>query len=135
MMSVKSWNYASKVLAVVLMIALAFTFASCGKKTLETYVNDNDEVKQEIENVGKGTGLDLTIKDNTVTYTYKYDVTYKDDQVKVMKESLKTAIQNSESTFQSIISQLEKETEIDGISVVVEYINGDDSVIYSQEFK
>ncbi len=134
-MSVKSWNYASKVLAVVLMIALAFTFASCGKKTLETYVNDNDEVKQEIENVGKGTGLDLTIKDNTVTYTYKYDVTYKDDQVKVMKESLKTAIQNSESTFQSIISQLEKETEIDGISVVVEYINGDDSVIYSQEFK
>lgn len=134
-MSVKSRNYASKVLAIVLMIALAFTFASCGKKTLETYVNDNDKVKQEIENVGKGTGLDLTIKDNTVTYTYKYDVTYKDDQVKVMKESLKTAIKSSESTFQSIISQLEKETEIDGISVVIEYINGDDSVIYSQEFK
>lgn len=134
-MSVKSKNYASKVLAIVLMIALAFTFASCGKKTLETYVNENDEVKQEIENVGSGTGLDLTIKDNTVTYTYKYDVTYKDDQIKVMKESLEKAITRSESTFQSIISQLEKETEIDGISVVIEYINGDGSTIYSQEFK
>lgn len=135
MMSVKSKNYASKVLAIVLMIALVFTFASCGKKTLETYVNENDEVKQEIENVGSGTGLDLTIKDNTVTYTYKYDVTYKDDQIKVMKESLEKAITRSESTFQSIISQLEKETEIDGISVVIEYINGDGSTIYSQEFK
>lgn len=134
-MSVKSKNYASKVLAIVLMIALVFTFASCGKKTLETYVNENDEVKQEIENVGSGTGLDLTIKDNTVTYTYKYDVTYKDDQIKVMKESLEKAITRSESTFQSIISQLEKETEIDGISVVIEYINGDGSTIYSQEFK
>lgn len=41
----------------------------------------------------------------------------------------------AEGQFTNIVTQLEKETEIDGISVVVKYMNGDDKEIYSKEFK
>ena len=38
------------------------------------------------------------------------------------------------STFENIGTTLEEETEIDGITVRVTYLNGDGSEIYSQDF-
>ena len=90
---------------------------------------------QQIESIGAGTGLEVDIKDNVVTYTYKYKQTFTDDQLKVVKTSLEQAMSKAEGQFTNIVTQLEKETEIDGISVVVKYMNGDDKEIYSKEFK
>ena len=66
MMNTKTKNYTMKLFALILVIAVAFSFASCGDKTLEKYVNDHKETKQEIESVGKGTGLSVKIEGNVV---------------------------------------------------------------------
>ncbi len=134
-MNVKTRNNVGRGLLLSLVLILMLTFASCGTKTLEKYVNDNAELKQQIESIGAGTGLEVDIKDNVVTYTYKYKETFTDDQLKVVKTSLEQAMSKAEGQFTNIVTQLEKETEIDGISVVVKYMNGDDKEIYSKEFK
>lgn len=135
-MNAKTRNYAAKLFVLVLVLAVSISFASCGgPKTLEEYVNSNQETKQEIESAGNGTGLEVSIKGNVVNYTYKYTTTYTDDQVEILKKSLESAMKKSEATFSNIATQLEKETEIDGISIVVEYFNGDGKTIYSHEFK
>ena len=134
-MNVKTRNNVGRGLLLSLVLILMLTFASCGTKTLEKYVNDNAELKQQIESIGAGTGLEVDIKDNVVTYTYKYKQTFTDDQLKVVKTSLEEAMSKAEGQFTNIVTQLEKETEIDGISVVVKYMNGDDKEIYSKEFK
>ncbi len=134
-MNVKTRNNVGRGLLLSLVLILMLTFASCGTKTLEKYVNDNAELKQQIESIGAGTGLEVDIKDNVVTYTYKYKQTFTDDQLKVVKTSLEQAMSKAEGQFTNIVTQLEKETEIDGISVVVKYMNGDDKEIYSKEFK
>ena len=71
-MNVKTRNNVGRGLLLSLVLILMLTFASCGTKTLEKYVNDNAELKQQIESIGAGTGLEVDIKDNVVTYTYKY---------------------------------------------------------------
>ena len=134
-MNVKTRNNVGRGLLLSLVLILMLTFASCGTKTLEKYVNDNAELKQQIESIGAGTGLEVDIKDNVVTYTYKYKQTFTDDRLKVVKTSLEQAMSKAEGQFTNIVTQLEKETEIDGISVVVKYMNGDDKEIYSKEFK
>ncbi len=133
-MNTKTKNYTMKLFALILVIAVAFSFASCGDKTLEKYVNDHKETKQEIESVGKGTGLSVKIEGNVVKYTYKYDTTYKKDQMDLLKKSLEKAMEGSKESFGNVIKQLEEETKIEGISIVVEYLNSDDSKIFSYEF-
>ena len=114
------------VLAVVMIMAMSLAMASCGEKedpTLESYIASDEEAKAEIEEMAEANDLAISIVGNELTYTYKYDETFDEDIAEMMN-----------STFSGIAADLEEETGISGITVVVIYQNGDGSELYSETF-
>lgn len=125
------------VLAMMMIVAMSFAMASCGDKedpTLETYIASDEEAKAEIEDMAEANGLDISIVGNELTYTYKYDQTFDEDTAAMISEQLESAMSSMDSTFSGIAADLEEQTEISGITVVVVYQNGDGSELYSQTY-
>lgn len=139
MMISKSENKSmvKKLLALLLCCVLVvMTMTSCGSpSTLEEYVADNAEVADQIDSVAASSGMEIEIKDNTLTYIYKYDTIYTAEQVDYMKGIMDKALDNMSSTFESLGTQLEDETGIDGIVIKVLYQNGDGSAILEKDFE
>lgn len=139
MMISKSENKSmvKKLLALLLCCVLVvMTMTSCGSpSTLEEYIAENPEAEEGIDSVAASSGMEIEIKDNTLTYIYKYDTTYTAEQVDYMKGIMDKALDNMSSTFESLGTQLEDETGIDGIVIKVLYQNGDDSTILEKDFE
>lgn len=139
MMMTKKENYsAAKKLLMLLLccVLVVMTMTSCGSpSTLEEYIADNPDAETSIDSIADSAGMEIDITDNTITYTYKYETTYSDNQVDYMKGAMDSALDNMSSTFESLCTQLEDETGLSDISIKVVYQNGDDSVITEKEFK
>lgn len=127
-------NMMKKGLALAMVAVLALTLAGCGSKTLESVIEEDSTVKSQIEAMSTQ-GLDVSVEGNAVVYTYQYDNTFDKEVVEAMKPEIEKAMSSTDSIFESMITTLESETEIDGISVKVVYNNGDGSTIYEKEFK
>ena len=120
----------------VCCVLVVMTMTSCGSpSTLEEYVADNSAAEESIESIASASGMEIEIKENTLTYIYKYTTTYTDEQVEYMKSAMDSALDNMSSTFESLGTQLEDETGISGIIIKVIYQNGDGSEILEKEFK
>ena len=125
------------VLAMVMILSMSFAMASCGEKedpTLESYIASDEEAKAEIEEMAEANDLAISIVGNELTYTYKYDQTFDEDTAAMISEQLESAMSSMDSTFSGIAADLEEQTEISGITVVVVYQNGDGSELYSQTY-
>lgn len=118
----------------VLVLALVCNISSCGTKTLEEMVNDDKEVKQQIESMAVG-GLEVAISENTVIYTYTYDQTFDKASLEAIKPEIKKIMSSTDKIFNSLIDQLEEETGIEEVSIKVSYINGDGNPIFEKEYK
>lgn len=125
------------VLAMVMILSMSFAMASCGEKedpTLESYIASDEEAKAEIEEMAEANDLAISIVGNELTYTYKYDETFDADLAEMLAGELESAMGSMNSTFSGIAADLEEETGISGITVVVIYQNGDGSELYSETF-
>lgn len=125
------------VLAMVMILSMSFAMASCGEKedpTLESYIASDEEAKAEIEEMAEANDLAISIVGNELTYTYKYDETFDADLAEMLAGELENAMGSMNSTFSGIAADLEEETGISGITVVVIYQNGDGSELYSETF-
>ncbi|MBF1152074.1 MAG: DUF4854 domain-containing protein, partial [[Eubacterium] sulci] len=103
-------------------------------KTLEEYVKNDSKLDSEIKNVAQQNGLEITVKDNTLTYIYKYQEKMTDDQIKQMATQLDTALESAKATFQNLAAEMETKTKIKGITVAVEYQDASGKVITKKEF-
>ena len=130
------------------IIALIITFAmvmslfitSCGSKepeTIESFVNSNKEAADQIKEAAENSGLDVTITGNDVIYTYDLknfegmtDELAKSD---VLKESLASALSANASSFTELCGQLEEESKIEGIQIIVTYTY-DGETLVTQKF-
>ena len=121
-------------LMVAVMAISALALAACGNKTLEEYVKKDSKLQSEIDQIAKTQGLEITIKENTLTYVYKYKQNLTDDQIKMMSKQLEVALENAKATFQNLAAQLETKTKIKGIKVAVEYQDASGKVIYKGEY-
>ena len=139
MMMTKSENKSmmKKLLGLILCcVMVVMTMTSCGSpSTLEEYIAENPEAEEGIDSVAASSGMEIEIKDNTLTYIYKYDTTYTAEYVDYMKGIMDSALDNMSSTFESLGTQLEDETGIDGIVIKVLYQNGDGSAILEKDFE
>ena len=125
------------VLTMVMIVAMSLAMASCGEKedpTLESYIASDEEAKAEIEEMAEANDLAISIVGNELTYTYKYDQTFDEDTAAMISEQLESAMSSMDSTFSGIAADLEEQTEISGITVVVVYQNGDGSELYSETY-
>lgn len=129
----------SLVMSLVLILTTAFCLTACGggTKTLESYVNDNDSIKKQIESASQSDStmeMSIDIKDNDLIYVYKYKQTFEADVVAQMKTQFESYASSFESTFTNIAKSLEDETKISGITVQIVYQNGDGSEIFKQSY-
>lgn len=121
-------------LMVAVMTISALALAACGSKTLEEYVKSDSKLDSEIKNVAQQNGLEITVKDNTLTYIYKYQEKMTDDQIKQMATQIDTALESAKATFQNLAAEMETKTKIKGITVAVEYQDASGKVITKKEF-
>lgn len=111
---------------------------SGGKKTLETVVANDSELREGIEEAAaKEAGLEIKVEGNDLIYIYDLlaiagtdEATLKSD---LMKTTLSAALDEQKSVFGDICKTLESESGISGIQVIVTYTVGGD-VVVSQTF-
>lgn len=123
----KKRSLKATVCAAILVLGLAIT--ACGKVTLEDYVN-SDEFQTELSDMktqfeGQGMAIDIQASENTLTYLYTIEGAESNDETKATAETLLDALDTS---MKEVASQLEEETKIDDIVVVVKWLaeNGDE---------
>lgn len=117
-----------------LIMAMAVMLSGCGEpETLEEYVNNDSEAKQQIESMSSS-GMDIDITDNTLTYTYTYDQTFDDATIQLMKPEMESAMSSMSSTFEGVADSLEEGSGIENITVKVIYKDAAGTEIYSSEY-
>lgn len=122
---------------IAMMLAMTIMFSGCGSQpsTLEEYIDSNEDAKATLESMSSGSkGLDVTVDDNTIIYTYTYSDTLDSSVIDAIADELEKTIDKSSSTFTTLADTMEEETKIEGISVKVVYLNGDGSEIFSKEY-
>ncbi len=130
----KKRSLKATVCAAILVLGLAIT--ACGKVTLEDYVN-SDEFQTELSDMkaqfeGQGMAIDIQASENTLTYLYTIEGAEANDEMKAAAEALNDQL---DSSMKEVAAQLEEETKIDDIVVVVKWLaeNGDE--LASREYK
>lgn len=106
--------------------------------SVEDYVS-SDEVQavlSEVEGTLSGTGMGIAIKadGDKMIYSYKYDSIKKADLTDEQIAALETSVEAESDTFQDTADELKKLVDADSPSVVLEYVDANNEVIYSKEF-
>lgn len=119
-----------------LTLVMAMILSACGSKepdTLENFINNDEEAKASIEEQAATSGLDVKIEGNVVTYTYDIkDVEGMTEEMansEIMIESLESALNSSSDQFVNLCKQLEDESKIEGISLVVTYTYNGETLV------
>ena len=131
-------KFASKLLVLVMVLTMGLGMVACGSKGYDTvadYIN-SDTVQKELETAkeaieGSGMNLTITADGNKLVYTYKYDDVEKMDG---MAEQLESAMSAQDSTFQNVADEMAKVVSASPVSVVIEYVDCNDEMIYSKEY-
>ena len=136
----------SKIFAVLLSLVMVMpatallTSCSSDPATLEDYIADHPEEQKAMDDAvasyeQDGMSVDVQIKGNEIIYSFKYDETFDEDTVEQLKSYFEGAMGGVSAVFEGIAKSCEEQTEIEGITVQVLYLNGDDSEIFSQTFE
>ena len=123
-----------RIAAVLIMLCAAvMVFTSCGSpKTLEDYVNKHSDVKKELEQIASSSGMEITVKDNTVTYKYALTTSVPDDNVSIYRSSYEKSFSSYRSQFAGYVKQVEDESGIDGVDFKILVTDKDGKELYSQ---
>ena len=117
------------------VMLLSVMASACSKKpqTLEEYIKNDSESMEQVQNAADSAGLNVEFKENDVIYTYDLSTIdgVTEDIVKsdVMKEQLSSALDSTADTFSGLCKQLEEQSKIEGIKIVVEYKYGDEIIV------
>lgn len=119
-------------LAFVMSFSLLATACS-SPKTIEEYIAKDKEAAEQVQKAADTAGLTVDFSGNDVVYTYDLasidNVT--EDVIKsdMMKEQLASALDSTTDTFVGLCKQLEEESKISGIQIVVNYTYGDEVIV------
>ena len=124
-------------LSFVMMMSVMASACSSTPKTIEEYINNDKDAMAEVQKAADASGLTVDFKGNDVIYTYDLSgidgVTEENIKSDVMVENLSNALAGQGETFASLCKQLEEESKIEGVQIVVNYTYGDE-VIVSKTF-
>ena len=118
----------------MLVLALVCNISSCGSKTLEDIVKEDENVNEQIESMAVG-GRDAAINGNQVIYTYTYDQTFDEDSLKAIKPEIEKIMSSTDKIYESMIKQIKEATDLEEVTIKVVYNNGDGNPIYENEYK
>ncbi|MBR6800021.1 MAG: DUF4854 domain-containing protein, partial [Firmicutes bacterium] len=76
----------------------------------------------------------VTIEDNTLTYSYKYEQKFDNTTIEIMNSNLEDAITSKDSSYEAAKNSLVEQTGIEDITVKIIYTDGNDTVLYEKEY-
>jgi uncharacterized phage infection (PIP) family protein YhgE len=121
-----------------MLLAFVMTFSlmatACGSpKTIEEYINKDKDAAEQVQKAADTAGLTVNFKENDVVYTYDLssinNVTEEVIKSDMMKEELASALDSTSDKFVGLCKQLEEESKISGIQIVVNYTYGDEVIV------
>ena len=120
-------------LSLVMSLSLIATSCNSSPKTLEEYINKDKEAAEQVQKAADTSGLTVSFSGNDVVYTYdlsKIDgVTEEVVKSDMMIDQLTSALQSTSDTFVGLCKQLEEESKIQGIHIVVNYTYKDEVLV------
>lgn len=120
-------------LSFVMMMSVMASGCSNSPKTLEEYIQNNKEAAEEVQSAADTAGLALSFSGNDVIYSYDLstldNVTEEVAKSDMMVEQLGSALDGTSETFVGLCKQLEEESKIEGIQIVVNYTYGDEVLV------
>ena len=125
----------------VMSVTVALTSCSSGPATLEDYIADHPEEREALEESKssyasmEGINFDIQVKDNTIIYLFEMENTVNQSIASEMKTAFENLMENSKTMIKAQLVHLEDQTEIDGITLQMLFLNGDDSEIYNETFE
>jgi hypothetical protein len=122
-------------LLMVFVMMMSVFAASCSKtpKTIEEYINNDKEAMAEVQDAADTSGLQVSFAENDVIYSF--DLANVDGATEeviksdVMIEQLNSALDSTGDTFVGLCKQLEEESKIEGIHIVINYTFGDEVLV------
>lgn len=133
-----------KKIAKLFICLLSVSFlAGCGvSKFDDVKSSSNDQLQKFVEQnkssiAALSTDMmtaELVARDNLLVYKYTYTETYSSEMLETMKKYFDASFEEQGDTFKKSLNQIR--TEIPTLeALVVEYYNGDNTLIYSMDFK
>ncbi len=123
-------------ISLVMMLSV-FTTACGGPKTIEEYVKNDKDAQEQLDKVAESQGLAVDITGNDVVYTYDISsidgVTEEIGTSDLMKDQLASALDNVSDQFVGLCKQLEEESKITGVQIIINYTYGD-TVLVTKTF-
>lgn len=121
-------------LLLTIVMSLSVFATSCSKpKTIEEYVAKDKEASEQVQKAADTAGLTVSFEENDVVYTYDLasieNVNEEVIKSDMMKEQLSSALDSTTDTFVGLCKQLEEESKIEGVQIVVNYTYGDEIII------
>ena len=123
-------------IAMILAFLMSFSLmaTACGSpKTIEEYIEKDKEAAEQVQKAADTAGLTVDFSGNDVVYTYDLasidNVTEEVIKSDMMKEQLSSALDSTTDTFVGLCKQLEEESKIEGIQIVVNYTYGDEVIV------
>jgi predicted RND superfamily exporter protein len=121
-------------LLLTIVMSLSVFATSCSKpKTIEEYVAKDKEASEQVQKAADTAGLTVSFEENDVVYTYDLasieNVNEEVIKSDMMKEQLASALDSTTDTFVGLCKQLEEESKIEGVQIVVNYTYGDEIII------
>ena len=123
-------------IAMLLAFVMSFSLmaTACGSpKTIEEYIEKDKEAAEQVQKAADTAGLTVDFSGNDAVYTYDLasidNVTEEVIKSDMMKEQLSSALDSTTDTFVGLCKQLEEESKIEGIQIVVNYTYGDEVIV------
>ena len=118
----------------ILLTASLMLLAGCGNshQYLESYVDSSEEYMQEINEMAKTNDIDVDIKGNDMTLTYDFGK-MDDSDLKLYSELVDQYGKDLGKDMIEIVSQIESESHIEGVTVKVVF-KANDEVIWENEY-
>lgn len=130
------------IMTAFMMILTTVAFTGCGSeelKTLEDYLANNEEARQEVEKaVKEQSGDDMTVDvaydGNNVIITSTLKTTYDEETLDAVSKAFDEAGDEFAKTIKESISQIEESTGITGVTMDVIIKNGDGKEIWKDHY-
>lgn len=123
----------SLIISFVMMMSVFATGCSSAPKTIEEYINSDSDAQAEVQEAADSAGLAVEFSGNDIIYTFDIStidgVTEEVGKSDIMVEQLTSALESQGDTFVGLVGQLEEESKIEGVQIVVNYTYGDDVLV------
>ena len=127
----------SMVMSAIMVVAITLSLAGCNSTiTVQDYI-ESDAFKTEIESVkeqfeGQGISVEVSAKDNALTYTYVLAQTLSEEDLALYKQSMEAASSTLDATLKQVYDEMVKAVSDDSsVSVTMEYKDASGAEIVS----